>query len=54
MLTISSLRGAPLKVVLLRTGNLPTVQVIDLLRSHLLMIHTLLAPDSEVNCLELA
>ena len=51
---LSSLRGAPPKVVLLRTGNLPTIQVIDLLHSHLLMIYTLLAPDSEVNCLELA
>ena len=51
---LSLLRGAPPKVILLRTGNLPTAQVIALLRNHLLMIYTLLAPDGEVNCLELA
>lgn len=51
---LSSLRGAPPKVLLLRTGNLPSTQVVELLRSHLLMIYTLLAPESEINCLELA
>lgn len=50
---LSSLRGAPPKVILLRTGNLPSAEVAELLQGHLLMIYTLLAPESEVNCLEL-
>ncbi len=50
---LSSLRGAPPKVILLRTGNLPSPEVVELLQGHLLMIYTLLAPESEVNCLEL-
>jgi predicted nuclease of predicted toxin-antitoxin system len=50
---LSSLRGAPPKVILLRTGNLPSAEVVALLRGQLLMIYTLLAPGSEVNCLEL-
>ncbi|MBD2770333.1 DUF5615 family PIN-like protein [Hymenobacter sp. BT664] len=51
---LSSLRGAPPKVILLRTGNLPTAQVIALLRNHRRLIYTLLDSDGEVNCLELA
>ena len=50
---LSSLRGAPPKVILLRTGNLPSAEVVELLQGHLLMIYTLLASESEVNCLEL-
>ena len=50
---LSSLRVAPPKIILLRTGNLSTAQVIALLRGHLLMIYTLLNSDGEVNCLEL-
>ena len=50
---LSSLRGAPPKVLLLRTGNLPSAEVVALLQSQLLLIYTLLAPESEVNCLEL-
>ncbi len=53
-LELSIARGAPPKVLLLRTGNLPSKQAVDLLRSHHLQIYTLLAPESEVNCLELA
>lgn len=53
-LDLSLLRGAPPKVLLLRTGNLPSAQVVSLLRSHHLKIYTLLAPASEINCLELA
>lgn len=53
-LDLSLTRGAPPKVVLLRTGNLPSKQVVSLLSSRHLMIHTLLAPESDVNCLELA
>ncbi len=52
-LDLSSLRGAPPKVILLRAGNLPSAEVAAILQSHLLMIYTLLAPESEVNCLEL-
>ena len=52
-LDLSLLRGAPPKVILLRTGNLPSAQVVELLRSHQLMIYTLLTPESEVNCLQL-
>ena len=50
---LNSMRGAPPKVLLLRTGNLPSAEVVALLQSQLLLIHTLLAPESEVNCLEL-
>lgn len=50
---LSSLRGAPPKVLLLRTGNLPSAEVVTLLQSQLLLIYTLLAPESEVHCLEL-
>lgn len=50
---LSLLRGAPPKVLLLRAGNLPSQQVVDLLTRHHLRIYTLLAPDSEVDCLEL-
>lgn len=50
---LSSLRGAPPKVILLRTGNIPSTEVVEILQSHLLMIYTLLAPEGEVNCLEL-
>ena len=53
-LDLSLLRGSPPKVILLRTGNLPSAQVVELLRSHQLMIYTALAPESEVNCLQLA
>jgi len=53
-LDLSLMRGSPPKVLLLRTGNLPSVQVVNLLRNQRLKIYTLLAPDSEVNCLELA
>ena len=53
-LDLSLLRGSPPKVLLLRTGNLPSSQVVDLLRNHQLMIYTSLAPESEVNCLQLA
>ncbi len=52
-LDLSLTRGAPPKVVLLRIDNLPSQQVVALLRAHHLKIHTLLAPESEVNCLEL-
>ena len=52
-LDLSLARGAPPKVLLLRTGNLPSSQVVTLLRTHHLKIYTLLAPGSEVNCLEL-
>ena len=52
-LDLSSLRGAPPKVLLLRTGNLPSAEVVTLLQGQLLLIYTLLAPESEVNCLEL-
>ncbi|GAB3850138.1 hypothetical protein GCM10028822_15120 [Hymenobacter terrigena] len=53
-LDLSLLRGSPPKVLLLRTGNLPSAQVVDLLRNHQLMIYTSLALESEVNCLQLA
>ena len=53
-LDLSLLRGSPPKVLLLRTGNLPSSQVVDLLRNHQLMIYTSLSPESEVNCLQLA
>jgi predicted nuclease of predicted toxin-antitoxin system len=53
-LELSLLRGAPPKVVLLRTGNLPSQQVVALLTAKHLTIYTLLAADSEVDCLELA
>ena len=53
-LDLSLTRGAPPKVVLLRAGNLPSQQVVALLHTHHLKIYTLLAPESEVNCLELA
>jgi predicted nuclease of predicted toxin-antitoxin system len=52
-LDLSLLRGSPPKVLLLRTGNLPSTQVVDLLQNHQLMIYTSLAPESEVNCLQL-
>lgn len=53
-LDLSLLRGAPPKVILLRTGNLPSHQVAALLLAQHLRIYTLLAPDGEVHCLELA
>ncbi|ALW85542.1 hypothetical protein AUC43_10840 [Hymenobacter sedentarius] len=53
-LDLSLLRGSPPKVILLRTGNLPSAQVADLLRTHQMMIYTTLAPESEVHCLQLA
>ena len=53
-LDLSLLRGAPPKVILLRTGNLPSAQVVELLRNQHMMIYRLLAPEGEVNCLELA
>ncbi|WP_205012967.1 DUF5615 family PIN-like protein [Hymenobacter nivis] len=52
-LDLSLVRGAPPKVILLRMGNLPSRQVVELLQSHQVTIHTLLAPASEVNCLQL-
>lgn len=53
-LELSLARGAPPKVLLLRTGNLPSAHVVNLLRHRHLQIYTLLAPESEVNCLEMA
>ncbi|GAB3312436.1 DUF5615 family PIN-like protein [Hymenobacter humi] len=53
-LDLSLLRGAPPKVILLRTGNLPTARVLELLQAHQLMIYTLLTAESEVHCLQLA
>lgn len=53
-LDLSFLRGAPPKVILLRTGNLPSKRVADLLLSQHLKLYTLLGPDGDVNCLELA
>jgi len=53
-LDLSLLRGSPPKVLLLRTGNLPSAQVVELLREHQLMIYTALAPESEIHCLQLA
>ena len=50
---LSFLREAPPKVILLRTGNLPTRQIANLLLTQHLRIYTLLASDSDVNCLEL-
>ena len=52
-LDLSLLRGSPPKVLLLRTGNLPSTQVVGLLQNHQLMIYNSLAPESEVNCLQL-
>ncbi len=53
-LDLSLTRGAPPKVILLRAGNLPSARVTALLNNNHLKIYTLLAEDSEVNCLELA
>lgn len=53
-LDLSMLRGSPPKILLLRTGNLPRRQVLDLLESHQLKIYTLLAPDGELDCVEVA
>lgn len=53
-LELSLLRGSPPKVILLRTGNLPSQEVAALLTAKHLTIYTLLAADSEVDCLELA
>ena len=53
-LDLSLVRGAPPKVLLLRTGNLPSSRVVELLRNQQLTIHALLTPESEVNCLQLA
>ncbi len=52
-LDLSSLRGAPPKVILLRTGNLPSKQIYELLLDRHLTIYTLLAHGDEVNCLQL-
>lgn len=52
-LDLSLVRGAPPKVILLRTGNLPSSRVVKLLRNHQVAIHTLLTPETEVNCLQL-
>lgn len=52
-LDLSILRGAPPKVVLLCTGNLPSQQVAKLVTSQQLRIYNSLAPDSEINCLQL-
>lgn len=51
---LSLLRGSPPKILLLRTGNLPSRQVVALLTNHQLRIYTLLAPESDIHCLELA
>lgn len=51
-LDLSVVRGAPPKVVLLRSGNLPTADIAELLKSRYLLIYTLLGPESEVNCLK--
>lgn len=53
-LDLSLLRGSPPKVILLRAGNLPSRRVAELLGWYYLRIYTLLASDSEVDCLELA
>lgn len=53
-LELSLLRGSPPKVVLLRTGNLPSQQIAALLAAKHLTIYTLLGVESEVDCLELA
>ena len=52
-LDLSILRGAPPKVLLLCTGNLPSRQVAELLTIQQLKIYTALASDSEINCLQL-
>lgn len=53
-LELSLLRGSPPKILLLRTGNIPSQKVVELITNHHLRIYTLLAPGSEVHCLELA
>ena len=50
---LSVLRGAPPKVILLRTGTLPSARIAELLLERHLRIYTLLGNDSEVNCLEI-
>ena len=52
-LNLSLLRTTPPKFIPLKTGNLPSAGVVALLQGQLLMIYTLLAPKSEVNCLGL-
>lgn len=52
-LDLSLLYGAPPKLILLRTGNLPSAEVAQLLGNRLLQIYSLLSPESDINCLEL-
>lgn len=50
---LSLLRGAPPSVILLRTGNLRTAEVAELLRRRAALIQDALAPGSETYCLTL-
>ncbi|SMB95531.1 conserved hypothetical protein [Hymenobacter roseosalivarius DSM 11622] len=50
---LSTLRGAPPKVLLLRAGNLPTAAVAALLWRHQATIEAELAPATETHCLTL-
>ena len=52
-LDLSVLRGAPPKVILLCTGNLPSQRVAELITSQQLRIYTDLSAESEINCLQL-
>ena len=51
-LDLSLVRGAPPKVVLLRSGNLSTTEIAEILTSRHLLIYTLLGPEGDVNCLK--
>lgn len=50
---MSTLRGAPPKVPLLRAGNLPTAALASLLLRHQATIETELALDTNTRCLTL-
>ncbi|GAB3830573.1 DUF5615 family PIN-like protein [Hymenobacter jeollabukensis] len=50
---LSALRGAPPKVLLLRTGNQPTAALAALLLRHQATIEAELAPATETYCLTL-
>lgn len=50
---LSTLYGAPPKVLLLRAGNLPTAALAALLRQHQAMIKAELAPGTDTYCLTL-